>query len=77
MGFNSAFKVLICSSPLCFSNVLGGFVGFGQYKSIFLYVYISCMSRGRHVSASLILGHLSGPSITLLFAMPGMIWLFS
>ena len=49
---------LVCSSPLCFSDALGSIVGFSQYTANFMQVYIYCMSRGRHVSASLILGHL-------------------
>jgi len=40
MGFNSGFKGLICSSPLCFSNALGGFVGFSQQTAYF-YICIS------------------------------------
>jgi len=39
-------------------HFLGSIVGFSQYTANFIYVYIYCMSRGRHVSASLILGHL-------------------
>jgi len=32
---------LFCSSPLCFSNALGSFVGCSQYiASLFIYVYI-------------------------------------
>ena len=54
----SLLYALVCSSPLCFSSALGSIVGFSQYTANFIYVYIYCMSRGRHVSASLILGHL-------------------
>jgi len=39
-------------------NALGSIVGFSQYTANFIYVYIYCVSRGRHVSASFILGHL-------------------
>jgi len=45
-------------SKLRKSNALGSIVGFSQYTANFIYVYIYCMSRGRHVSVSLILGHL-------------------
>ena len=55
---NCILLSLVCTSPLCFSNALGSTVGFSQYTDNFIYVYIYCMSRGRHVSASLILGHL-------------------
>jgi len=42
--------------PAVFFNVLGSFVGFSQYTANFLYIF--CVSQGRHVSASLFLGHL-------------------
>ena len=32
---------LVCSSPLCFSNALGNFIGCSQYTAnLFIYVYI-------------------------------------
>ena len=35
------WESLVCSSPLCFSNTLGSFVGCSQYTaSLFIYVYI-------------------------------------
>jgi len=45
-------------SKLYIIDALGSIVGFSQYTANFIHVYIYSMSRGRHVSASLILGHL-------------------
>jgi len=50
----------ICHQSLGFlkgEECLGSIVGFSQYTANFIYVHIYCVSRGRHVSAS-ILGHL-------------------
>jgi len=59
------------------SNALGGFVGFSQYTAYFyiciyfLYVtWTTCFGLSYFRPSS-------GPSITLLFALPGVIWLFS
>ena len=36
-----ALQSSVCSSPLCFSNALGSFVGCSQYTAnLFIYVYI-------------------------------------
>jgi len=63
-----------CSSALCFSNALGGFVGFSQYTAYF-YICIYFLYDTRTTCFGLsYFRPSSGPSITLLFAMPGVIW---
>ena len=57
--FLSSLSLSSCSGRIRFDSCSRGFCRFQSIHSLFLiYLYISCMSRGRHVSASLILGHL-------------------
>ena len=55
MWYNLIFNLFI---PAVFFECFRGFCSFQSIHSLYIYIYISCMSRGRHVSASLILGHL-------------------
>ena len=59
---------LVCSSPLCFLNALGSFVGCSQYTAnLFFYTCIFYyMSPGLHVSTSLYFRPSSDPSINCL-----------
>ena len=55
---------LVCSSPLCFSNALGSFVGCSQYTAnLFIYVYILLCVTWNTFSTSLYFRSSSGPSI--------------
>jgi hypothetical protein len=56
---------------------LGKFVGFSQYtdNSIYIYIYIMYVTRTTSFGLSYFRPS-SGPSITLLLAKPGVIWLF-
>jgi len=73
----SSIGSLICSSPLCFSNALGSFVGFSQYTANFyVFIYFLFVTWTTCFGLSYFRPSL-GPSFTLLLAMPGVMWLFA